>query len=186
MADDTQNTPEVTDSNTEVNSSNTQPNPMQEHIKKLNDENAARRRENKELTERLKAFEDERKAALQEAGNHEELSRQLQSENDELRKRAELVDSYEESIKAANEQLIKRIPEDKRSLVPDAYSEFQKNEWLLSNMDSLTAVPKPVNVNGGAETGNSRKSQKPLTELQIQAMKHAGITEEAYRKNLPA
>ena len=155
---------------------------MQERLKDVNEESAGRRIKVKELEAKISTMEAASLEALEKSGNHEELNKRLQSDVAELTLKAKQAEEYEAAFKSANEKLLEKVAEDKRGLVPEDYSPGKLNAYLLSNMDALTATPRPANLNGAAETGNNTTSVKPLTEAQTAAMKFSGLSEEDYRK----
>lgn len=127
----------------------------------LKQEAAERRLSNKELSDRLDNIEKARRKQLEEQGNYKALAEERERTLTELAPFKERAEALEQRIRASNEAMIKRIPEDMRSVVPTNYPPEQLAEWLESNLSLLTKAPAPP-LDGGA--GGSSGKQITVTD----------------------
>lgn len=127
----------------------------------------------------LKKAEEDRKKAESEAeekrkrdaGKHEEIIA-------ELKPKAERAENLEKVIKASVDEMMTKIPDDKKSLIPDGMPVEQQFAWLNKNWALLTGTPR--NIGHPAQPGpDAAPGTQTFTESQIQ-------DPEFYAKNAPA
>lgn len=120
-------------------------------------ESAERRVENKQLSERLDNIEKARTKQLAEQGNYEALAKERAEQLATLAPFKERAEALEQRIRASNDAMIERIPEDMRKVVPVNYTPEQLAEWLESNLSLLTKAPAPP-LDGGAGGGSGKQA----------------------------
>lgn len=120
----------------------------------------------KQSAEKLAEFErKEKEREEQEAlakGEHEKLI-------NDLKPQAERAKALEETIKTSVNALIEKIPEERRSLIPEGLPVEQKFNWINQNLEFLTQTSGNPNVNTGSNVPNSQDAgNKPIyTQEQI-------------------
>jgi len=109
-----------------------------------------------EVLKRQKEAEEAQAAAARQKAEEEGRLKDVIAEQDkklaELQKKAkdnhELATKYAETVKNLVDETIKKLPEDKRNLVPSDYSPRQKLEYLTANAKWLGI--SPVGAGDGA------------------------------------
>lgn len=137
------------------------------------------RQEVSELKGKMTTLEESRKTYLERQGNFEELSREQEQELAELRLKAEKADRLEQSVKESNEKRIAKIPENMRSLVPEASPE-STSAWLDTNETKLTAPPIPDLDGGAGGRGKGGRSTAKLSADEKKMAAAVGMTEDEY------
>lgn len=141
----------------------------------------------KSLREEAKAAKAELRAAkaASEAANLktvEDLQAALTTRSTELEAAQARIDAVNADIKASNEQLIAKIPENMRGLVP-AYDDPAKlRGWLDANANLLQRQTLPNT--GAGETGPSPDRSKQLTAEQEEAARALGVDTKTVLKHL--
>lgn len=113
----------------------------------------------KQLAEREKTEREKETASLAEQNRYKELYEQLKAEIEPLRGASEDAKRYRERLEADNLARISRIPEDKRSLIPEYDDPVKVGSWLTANEALIVSTPKPTapSADGGAR-GNGQGS----------------------------
>ena len=116
---------------------------------------------NRQLSGEAGLRRKEKELALEETGNWERLAKEreveitrLQAEVDRLKPHQARSEALLEEIRARNEELIAKIPDAKRSMVPEHYTPEQKSAWLHANFAELTTNRSPdIDVGAGGGGG---------------------------------
>lgn len=148
---------------------------VQEYIKELRQESAARRKELESFRSEASQREQQR---LKEEGRWKELAEKLQAEKAQLVPYEERAQTLEKKIRASNDARIVRVPEDLQTLIPMDYPPERLSEWLDANWERLTVKPAP-NLDAGAGNGGSGK-HVTLTDDERQLARKMGLTDEQY------
>ena len=118
-----------------------------------------------QYNKRLTAIEADRKKKLEDEGNYKALLDQTTAELESLRLQAQRAESLEGVIRAGNEEMIRRIPEDRRKMVTKLAEQLSPEAlraWLDENLPLLTKQPPP-DYDAGAG-GNGGTGGKPGEE----------------------
>jgi hypothetical protein len=130
------------------------------------------------LSERLGAIEKAQRKRLEDEGRHEELLRQVQAENEELKARATRADALDKTIREINQKKLEMIPEDMLHVVPvDDLPPERLAQWLDNSMDWLRPQRAPE-LDGGKGTGERRKGEPALSDEERATAKMLGVSEE--------
>lgn len=114
----------------------------------------------KQAQDNAKAVDDAKKAAddaerkkLEEKGEWEKLAQTEKDKREKLEadlaKSNELLGKHKTTIKSALDALLKEIPEDKKALIPDSFTERQQFEYIIKNADLLGVKSVVTNKGGG-------------------------------------
>ena len=146
------------------------PEEMAAHIKKLNDENAQRRREANELREKLEAAERAKSAALEaDLEKREEwkaLAEQRQQQLDALTPLKAQVETMSATIsKLLVAQVEKLSPEMRQMVETLPGDDVAKLDWLSANDKLLQKQPLPAT--GAGERSDPAGKSKQYTEEQV-------------------
>ncbi|MBZ0294507.1 MAG: hypothetical protein K8L99_18225 [Anaerolineae bacterium] len=104
--------------------------------------------------DRLTAIERDRRKKLEEEGNYRALLEERNAELESLKTYKERAEALDGIIRAGNDDQIKRIPEDKRGIVPTDYPPEKLRVWLDRNLPLLLKQPPP-DFDAGAGNGSS-------------------------------
>jgi hypothetical protein len=148
---------------------------VQEYIKELRQESAARRKELESFRSEASQREQQR---LKEEGRWKELAEKLQAEKAQLLPYEERAQTLEKKIRGSNEARITRVPEEMRTLIPTDYPPERLSEWLDANWERLSIKPAP-DLDAGAGGGSGGK-HVTLTDDERQLARKMGLTEEQY------
>ena len=132
------------------------------------------------LKQRLTAFEQAQRKALEEQGNFKTLAEQYQAELERTRPAVERMNALETIIRKSNEERLSQIPDSMKGLVPTDYAPERLQEWLNKNAAMLVKPPAP-NFDAGAG-GNGGRPALPLTPEEQAAARRAGVTDEEFAK----
>jgi small-conductance mechanosensitive channel len=142
-------------------------------------------KERQALAEKLSTIEAAQKAEtekrLQEQSQFKELAEKRGAELVEAKAKADQVDAYEYTLQKVLDAQIEALPEDKRTLVPEALTTQQKLDWLAKNAAILKA-PAAFDI-GAGKKGGDQKMQVDLTPEEVQIARQFGLTLEEYAKN---
>lgn len=128
-----------------------------------------------------KAHQEREAQALQEQGKYKELYEATLKELDPLRRANEDAKRYRERLEADNQARIERIPENKRSLIPEYDDPVKLGAWLTANEAEFGAPQKPLapNLGGGAGGANPVAAYK-LSPTEEDFARMAGIPLDKY------
>lgn len=116
--------------------------------------------ERNELRERLAALEstkrDEEEQRLVEQNRYKELYEGRKADIDKLNEIEAEKTRYAEAFKSSMQSRIERIPEDRRSLIPEYDDPIKLGLWLDRNESLITEPPKPTppSLDGGSGGGS--------------------------------
>lgn len=147
---------------------------VQDYIKELRQESAARRKELESFRSEASQREQQR---LKEEGRWKELAEKLQAEKAQLVPYEERAQTLEKKIRTSNEARVARVPEDMRMLIPMDYPPERLSEWLDANWERLSVKPAP-DLDAGA--GNGSGKHVTLTDEERQIAQKMGLTAEQY------
>jgi flagellar biosynthesis chaperone FliJ len=145
---------------------------LQNRIKDLNHESAGRRHKLDELSAKVEALSSTRRQELEEDGKYKTLYEQQMQENAQLKLAADRAEAYEQQIKAQNDAMLARIPDDWKPTVTALTDDLPPHKlatWLQGNMDRFT-TPKAPQTDAGTSTGGG-KAPVTLTPEQELAYK---------------
>lgn len=138
----------------------------QSRFNQVNDERNELKRQ---LADLERAQETKNNEKLAEQKRYEELYNNAQAKIESLTGMEEQANMYKASLVATNQSRIERIPEDKRSLVPEYDDPRKMGAWLDKNNGLFTGSQTPVAPisNGGAGGGTSiDPNNRPLNSSQ--------------------
>jgi len=117
-----------------------------------------------EAERKLKEIEE---AEQREKGEYEELANKYKTEaetkDEELKKLSEQRAKDDEVFKTMLEAELENIPEDRRGLIPEDYSDRQKLNYITANREALAAVGGAKKTEKGQPKGDESKA--PSDEL---------------------
>lgn len=117
------------------------------------------------LTEKEKADQDAERKRLEEKGEWEKIAKQnedaAKKAQADLAKSNELLKAYKGTMSEALAALMAEIPDDKKALIPEAFTERQKFEYIIKNAEQLGAK-SALTKKGGKVPGNDE--EKPTDE----------------------
>ena len=133
------------------------------------------------LTALQNAQAEQNAAKLLEEKRFEELYNNAQTKIESLTNAQTLADSYKASLIATNQARIDRVPEDKRSLVPDYEDPVKMGTWLDANANLFTETPKPIapSLDGGAG-GQSSVTSADIVKLTPLEQQYADASNMSY------
>lgn len=138
----------------------------------------------KDAEKRLKALEksaqDAETARLKESEDYKALYEKEQAKVLELQPKADGADSAHATLKEVLEAQIEAIPENKRSLVPDALSTEQQLAWIARNREQLGKSAQ-FDIGAGEKGGTGDKSVT-LSQEDAAMAKKMGMSHEEYAK----
>lgn len=170
----TSDAPEVqdTDQRTDLNSL---PADVRKYIESLRKEAAEHRIRAKAEAEQRAREEQERLAQQQE---WQKLAELRARELEELKPKAERLDTLEAFMRSTVEARIEALPEQYRTLVPDYDDPVKTLAWLDANASKLSA-PRPPATDAGVR-GDSGATLPKLTDIERELARMAGMTPEQY------
>ena len=128
---------------------------------------------NEDLQAKLDTYEkakaDDEVAKLTAQSKFEELYNNAQAKIESLTGMEEQANMYKASLIATNQSRIERIPEDKRSLVPEYDDPRKMGEWLDKNNGLFTETPAPVAPTSDGSAGGDTSidpNNRPLNSSQ--------------------
>jgi hypothetical protein len=134
-----------------------------------------------QLAEIEKQRRDSEVATLAEQNRWKELYEATQKELEPLKGISEEAKRYRDRLEADNLARIERIPEDKRSLIPEYDDPVKLGAWLTANEVTLTGTVKPIAPNlGGGAGGNVKQPDYKLSQFELDMAKAAGMSPERY------
>lgn len=154
------------------------PNKSQERITQLISEKKAMQAE----LDRLKAEKQaEADKILADQNQWKTLYEQEKAAKEALNPYKDKAAALEATIQASNEADLARIPEDKKSLVPDYGDPVKLRGWLDKNMVQFAEIPRPQapNLNGGA-MGNTGIKPYKLSQQELEYAAAVGMSPDEY------
>lgn len=149
--------------------------------------------ERDELRDRLvrleSAIQERETQELTEQNRYKELYEKAQKELETLKAAQETASRYQEALQTTNAARLERIPEDKRSLVPEYDDPVALGTWLDKNLQLLAepGKPSPAKLDGGAGPGGgTQNTLGKLTDQERMLAAAAGLSEEQYLKRKAA
>jgi phage I-like protein len=140
---------------------------------------------NKELSDRLQALEDERKAEtekrLAEQNQWKELAEKRAADLADAQGKVAKLSDYEKTLEKLLATEVEQIPETKRGLVPDEMTTLQRLNWIAKNK-ALLVAPQPFDIGAGKQ-GGGENNLNSLTAEEIEIAKRFGVKPEDYAKN---
>jgi hypothetical protein len=135
--------------------------------------------------ERLAKYEaDKAKADTETLAKNQEwqkLAEQYKAELDSKTSVEAEAKRYRDRLEADNQARIERIPENKRSLIPEYDDPVKMGAWLTANEAEWGTVAKPIAPNlGGGAGGNVKTPDHKLTAMELEYAKAAGVSPEQY------
>jgi len=127
-----------------------------------------------------KAAQEAEEKRLKEAEDYKALYEQAQARIAELQPKAESAETAHATLKEVLAAQIETIPENRRSLVPEALSTEQQLAWIAKNR-SLLAKAQPFNIGAGAK-GGSGENVVDLSNEDLAIAKKIGMSTEDYAK----
>jgi hypothetical protein len=143
--------------------------------------NEARRLAEERLAKLEKAAQDKDAETLAKNQEWEKLANQYKAELDSKASIESEAKRYRDRLEADNLARIERIPEDKRSLIPEYDDPVKLGAWLTANEVTLTGTVKPIAPNlGGGAGGNVKQPDYKLSQFELDMAKAAGMSPERY------
>lgn len=134
---------------------------------------------------RITAIETANQDRLAKQGNFEELAQTRLTEVESLRPVAARAAALEKIIREGNEERIKAIPEQMRTLIPTDYEPEKLQAWLNANAARLVKDPAPsFDAGAGGSGGGNPAATVKLTQEQKEMARAAGMTEKEYAEYL--
>lgn len=131
--------------------------------------------------ERLTAIERAQREKLEKEGDFRSLAEQRAAELAALAPVKERAEALEKVIRESNEERIKKLPEDARTLVPVDYAPERLQAWLNANEARLTKLPAPnFDAGAGAGTSGAKEKAPELTAEEKALARLANMTDKEY------
>jgi phage I-like protein len=127
-----------------------------------------------------KAQQDADRKRLEEANEYKKLYETTQTELSSLKPKAEQVDAYEKTLTEILEAQVAELPDEFKDVVPDGLSTKQKLDWLAKNKSKFMKA-EPFDI-GAGKRGTRAPEGVKLTDEEMQAAKHFGMSPEEYAK----
>lgn len=166
MTDTTENTQAESPSTETLNTENHVP---QSRFNQVISEKKALERQ---LADLAKAQSEKENQTLAEQNRYKELYEKLLSEHEPLKQSHEKATRYQTALESSNQARLQRIPEDKRSLIPEYDDPVKLGEWLDRNASLISEASKPIapNLNGAAGGGGSARESASSVSPAVQGL----------------
>ena len=125
-----------------------------------------------ELDKRQKTEEKQKQKELEEQGKYQELLAQKDKELETAGKSKEQLTQYEETLGEILESELEKIPEDKKSLIPDELSVMAKLKYIAKNRTLLMGKKSsrkriPKNHNNPSTSFTNFKNSSTLSKFPL-------------------
>jgi len=133
----------------------------------------------KALEERLSKMESDSETARQKAL---EENKKFEDLYNEAKPQVERARTLEAVVSKSVEELMTKIPEDKRSLIPESLAPEAKLDYIHKNFDFLTAAATGKTIGHGTNPGGDTGSTQVFTAEQLKDPKFYAANRDEIQK----